>query len=89
MITTDNAWVYPAAYEKAVPDTERARKYGYVDVPDWFPVPTKGYEYKIFGQMNAVMKPKPKLRHVIRFIFHRLRAWRMKREIRKFCKKEK
>ena len=83
MITKDNAWVYPEAYGKANQDAEQAEKDGFVKVPDWFPAPTKGYEYKIFGQMLTYMKPKPKRRHVLRFAGHRFRAWRFERKAKK------
>lgn len=86
MITKNNAYVYPEAYEKAKRDGEQAKKDGFVEVPDWFPVPTSGYEYKIFGQMDAYMKPAPKLRHKILFIRHRLLARRFERETRKMWK---
>ncbi len=86
MITKDNAWIYPEAYEKAKRDGKAAEKEGFVKVPDWFPVPTPGYEYRILGQMDAYMKPKPKLRHKIRFVFHRYRAMRLKREIDRMWK---
>ena len=86
MITKDNAWLYPEACEKAKLDGEQAVRDGFIKVPDWFPVPTKGYDYKIFGQMDAYMKPKPKLRHVIRYKYKGL--WRQRqndRRMRKLC----
>ncbi len=74
----DCAYISETAYVKAVRDAEQAERDGYIKVPEWFPVPLKGYEYKIFGQMLAYMKPKPKLRHVLRYKFkpHWFRAWR-------------
>lgn len=86
MITKDNAYVYPKAYNKAIRDAEQAKKDGYIEAPDWFPVPTPGYEYKIFGQMLVFMKPKPKLRHILRYRFplrHLLLAWRARRIVRR------
>lgn len=65
----DNAYLSEDAYDKAMVDTARALKDGYIKVPDWFPVPLPGYKYQIFGQMTAVMKPKPKLRHILRYKF--------------------
>lgn len=87
-ITKNNAWVYPEAYEKAVRDAYLAEKDGYVKVPDWFPVPTEGYEYKIFGEAFAYMKPKPKLRHILWYKsrnqwFHK---WQMKRLAKKLLR---
>ncbi len=83
-ISKDNAWVYPDAYEKAQRDAEAAKQDGYVKVPEWFPVPLKGYEYKIFGEMLAYMKPKPKLRHVLRYKYKSLwLTWRQDRRMRK------
>ena len=83
----NNAYINPESYEKAHLDAEQAEKDGFVKVPPWFPVPLPDcYECKIFGQMLAYMKPKPKLRHKIRFIGHRILAWRQEREIKKIWK---
>ncbi len=86
MITKHNAWVYPEAYDKAMKDAEAAVKDGYIKVPGWFPVPTPGYEYKIFGQILVFMKPKPKLRHILRhkFVPNWRRTWKAKRWFRKW-----
>lgn len=88
-ITKDNAWVYPEAYEKAMTNVALAKRDGYVEVPDWFPVPAKGYDCKIFGQMFPMIKPKPKLRHILRYKFvpHWLIKWRAKRFIRNTFKR--
>ncbi len=90
-ITRNNAWVYPEAYEKAMKDIELAKKEGYVEVPDWFPVPAKGYDCKIFGQMTAMIKPKPKLWHILRYKFvpKWWIAWRAKRHIRNLLGRKK
>lgn len=81
----DNAWMCEKAHREAVLAARMAEQDGYVKVPDWFPVPLPGYEYKIFGQMITLMKPKPKLRHILRYKFkpHWIRAWRAKRFVRK------
>lgn len=86
MITENHALVCPKAYDRACLDAEQAEKDGFVKVPVWFPVPTTGYEYRLPGYIFAYMKPKPKLRHKIRFIRHRILAWRQEREIKKTWK---
>ncbi len=80
MITKNNAWVYRAAYNQALKDKDVAEKDGFVEAPDWFPMPTPGYEYRILGQMFMYMKPKPKLRHVLRYKFvpNWWRTWKAK-----------
>ncbi len=79
----DCACLSETAYAKAVRDAEQAERDGYIKVPDWFPVPLPGYDYKIFGQMFAYMKPKPRLRHILRYNFksHWIRAERAKRYV--------
>ncbi len=81
----DCAYMSEAAYTKAMRDAEAAKRDGYIKVPDWFPMPLKGYEYKIFGQIFAYMKPRPRLRHILRYKFkpHWIRAWKAKRFVRK------
>ena len=65
---------------------EELVKQGWVPVPDWFPIPLPGYEYKFPGSYWAYMKPKPKLRHVLKY--NRFHNWRrrrqMKQDMRKF-----
>ena len=77
----DNAWLNPDAYQKALVDMELAKQNGYIEVPNWFPVPLDGYDYKIFGQVFACMKPKPKLRHILRYKFQP--RWWIRWKIRK------
>ena len=79
----DNAWLNPKAYQKALKDMALAKQDGYIEVPNWFPVPTDGYDYKIFGQAFAYMKPKPKLRHVLRYKFQPKRwiRWKIRKII--------
>ena len=82
----DCAYLSETAYAKAVRQAEQAKLDGYIEVPDWFPVPPEGYEYKIFGQWLAYMKPKPKLRHVLRYKYKALwRKWWDDRRMRKMC----
>ena len=38
------------------------------EVPDWMPMPLQGYEYHNI-EMVMYMKPKPKLRHILRYKF--------------------
>jgi len=80
----DNAYVSRRAYQKAGRDGEQAEKEGYAKVPEWFPVPLKGYEYKIFGQMDRYMKPKPKLRHILRYKF--VPGWWIKWQAKRFIR---
>lgn len=81
-----NAWLSNAAYNKALDDAEKAKQDGYIEVPDWFPVPTEGYDYKFFGQMLVYMKPKPKLSHVLRYKYKSFwLTWRQNRRMRKLC----
>ena len=86
MITKNSAWVYPEAYDKAMRDAKVAEKDGYIKVPDWFPVPTPGYEYRILGEMFAFMKPKPKLRH--KLVPNWWRKWKAKRRFKKWASRE-
>lgn len=81
----DCAYLSETAYVKAVKQADQAKRDGYIKVPDWFPVPLPGYDYQIFGQAFTYMKPKPKLRHILRYKFkpHWIRAWRAKRFVRK------
>ncbi len=85
-IAENNAYLSRFAYEKALRDAEAAKQDGYVKVPDWFPVPTPGYEYRIFGQMLVYMKPKPKLRHWLRHRFHPILSWKSRRFARMFLR---
>ncbi len=89
-ITKNSAWVYPEAYDKAMKDAEVAKKDGYIKVPDWFPVPTPGYEYRILGEMFAFMKPKPKLRHILRhkFVPNWWWTWKAKGWFRKWTSRD-
>ena len=88
MITKNNAWVYPEAYDKAMKDAEVAKKDGYIKVPDSFPVPTPGYEYRILGETFAYMKPKPTLRHILRhkFVPNWWSTWKVKRCFKELTK---
>ena len=85
-IPKNNAWVYPGAYDKATKDCVAAKKDGFVKVPDWFPVPTPGYEYRILGEIFVHMKPKPKLKHILRYRFipNWWRACRAKRRFKQW-----
>lgn len=42
---------------------------GWTKTPDWFPVPTPGHEYRFPGNFYSYMKPKPRLRHWLRYRF--------------------
>ena len=59
---------------------------GWVKVPDWFPIPLPGYGYKFPGMYYAYMKPKPRLRHRLKYwIQHNTRS---KRKARRVIEKE-
>lgn len=81
----DNAWLSEDAYDKAVRDVKLAEQIGYVKVPEWFPLGIGGYKYQIFGQVFGVMKPKPKLRHVLRYKYEP--EWWQTYKAKRFIKK--
>ncbi len=39
-----------------------------VEMPDWLPAPLEGYEYYHLDNITY-MRPKPKLRHILRYKF--------------------
>lgn len=42
---------------------------GWFKCPDWLPAGTKGYRWQIIDNWFVLMKPKPKLRHILRYKF--------------------
>ena len=42
---------------------------GWTAIPYWLPVPLAGYKYELPGMIYAYMKPKPRLRHILRYKF--------------------
>ncbi len=67
MITDRHVFFNEKEYTKALHECRRLEADGWIKVPDWFSIPTDGYEYELPGQIWAYMKPKPKWRHVFRY----------------------
>ena len=67
MTTDKHVFFNEGEMAKAKAECERLEVDGWTKVPDWFPVPTAGYEYELPGQVFAYMKPKPKWWHVFRY----------------------
>lgn len=90
---TEESIGFPIADIESMQETERQCKDlerdGWLKVPEWFPVPLPGYELRYPANYFAYMKPKPKLRHWLRY---RFKGWiqerRMNRRFKGLMKKE-
>lgn len=63
----------------------RLHSQGFVELPDWMPTPPPDcYEAVIVGGIDAFIRPKPKLRHWLRWgiwpLWMRKIKWRLQRE---------
>lgn len=63
-------------YESYVVDAKcrELKRNGWVKAPAWLPVPHPGYDWKFPGMIYAYIKPKPKLRHILKYKIFSLRS---------------
>ncbi len=76
-----------AGHKRVMEECDQAERDGYIKLPDWFPGGLPGYDWRLPGNYFAYMKPKPKLRHVLRYWFFGRHgwwyAWKQNRETKK------
>ena len=85
---TEETLGFKADYQGDYEECMKLEDEGWVTPPDWFPIGIKGYEYRCVLCRYAYMKPRPKLRHVLRYRpFCELRArWSAKRWAKQWFK---
>ncbi len=67
MITDKHVFFDGNEMAKAVTECKQLAADGWTELPDWVPAGLPPYEYRLPGQLFAYMKPKPKLRHILRY----------------------
>ena len=74
-----------AGHKRVMEECDQAERDGYIKLPDWFPGGLPGYDWRLPGNYFAYMKPKPKLRHILRYKYQP--EWYGKLKAKRFIRK--
>ena len=83
--TNDCPLINEDSYRRVEEECVQLEADGWTRAPNWLPVPLAGYEWQIPGQIWVYMKPKPKIRHILRYKYipEWWSKWRAERWIKK------